>query len=191
MPIAAREEYPWERVQTLLDAKCVACHNDTTNGSKPQSFYQLVKTNPDGTTIEYPIPTLSFSSAPISVYYDRALKAWPTSYVSIFYPAVAEMTMKGYQITGTVPPTWGVPESARASVLIEKLNVRASDGSYAWDIASHPPHPEDVNVNLSDEERATLVRVMDLGGQFYARKGSGFVANTNDPTAQTPGGYRP
>jgi hypothetical protein len=185
VPIASRDEYPWERVQTLLDAKCVSCHNETTNGSQPQSFYKLIKTDPTGAVIEYPIPTLSFSSAPITVYYDRSLRAWPTSYVSIFYPAVAEMTMKGYQITGTVPPTWGVPESARDSVLIEKLNLRASDGSYAWDPASHPSHPEDVGVTLSDEDRAMLVRVMDLGGQFLARTGSGFVANTNDPTAPT------
>ena len=50
-------------------------------------------------------------------------------------------------MTGDVPPHWGVPEAARESVLIEKLNVKAADGTFAWDTATHPPHPEDVGVD--------------------------------------------
>jgi hypothetical protein len=191
VPIAQRDEYPWAKVQTLLDAKCVSCHNEEKNGNGPQTFYKLVKTDAMGGTVEYPIPTLSFTSKSSTVYYDRSLKAWPTSYVSIFYPAVAEMTMKGYMIVGTVPPPWGVPESARDSVLIEKLNVRASDGTYAWDPATHPSHPEDVGTTLTDEERAMLVRVMDLGGQYYARQGSDFVPFAADPMTYMSEGAKP
>jgi hypothetical protein len=94
-------------------------------------------------------------------------------------------------IVGTVPPPWGVPESARDSVLIEKLNLRASDGSYAWDPATHPSHPEDVGTSLTDEERAMLVRVMDLGGQYYARQGSDFTPYAADPMTYMSEGTKP
>jgi hypothetical protein len=109
--------------------------------------------------------------------------SWATSYVSIFYPATLDMMPPGGMIVGTVPPKWGVPESARESVLIEKLNVKAADGTYAWDPATHKSHPEDVGVTISDEDRAMLVRVMDLGGQYYSRQNSSYMPNQYDPTA--------
>jgi hypothetical protein len=84
------------------------------------------------------------------------------------------MMMGDVEVTGTVPPPWGVPESARESVLIEKLNPRAADGSYAWDIATHPAHPEDVGVAISADDKKklvdTLIKSMDLGGQYYSRQ---------------------
>jgi hypothetical protein len=92
------------------------------------------------------------------------------------------MEMDGLTIVGDIPPPWGVPESARESVLIEKLNVKAADGTFAWDPATHPSHPEDVGVTISDEERQMLVRVMDLGGQYYARKNSNYQPYSSDPT---------
>jgi hypothetical protein len=93
------------------------------------------------------------------------------------------MMTQNITVTGDLPPMWGVPESARESVLVEKLNVKAADGSYAWDPATHPMHPENVGVTLTDAERQMLVRVMDLGGQYYARQGSSFVSNPTDPVA--------
>ena len=47
-PVDSRTEYPWayandagnpNEIQALLNAKCVSCHNGTTNGDKPQEFY--------------------------------------------------------------------------------------------------------------------------------------------------------
>ena len=44
-------------------------------------------------------------------------------------------------------------------------------------------HPEDKGVTLTDEERATLIRSIDVGGQFYSRQNTGFVPFTGDPVA--------
>jgi hypothetical protein len=184
-PIAQREEYPWNKVQTFLTANCVSCHNATQNGSKPQTFYSLTRTDAaTGTATTYKIPTLDFSENEIAVYYDRKVMSWATSYVSIFYPATLDMMPPGGMITGTVPPKWGVPESARESVLIEKLNVKAADGTYAWDPTTHKPHPEDVGgPAISDADRLMMIKVMDLGGQYYSRQNGGYMPNMYDPTA--------
>jgi len=188
-PVASREEYPWNKVQTFLTANCVSCHNATQNGNpgQPQTFYTLTKTDAaTGVGTTYKIPTLDFSETEIAVYYDRKVMSWATSYVSIFYPATLDMMPPGGMITGVVPPKWGVPESARESVLIEKLNVKAADGSYAWDPATHKPHPEDVGgPTISDADRAMLVKVMDLGGKYYSRQNGGYMPNQYDPTAGT------
>jgi hypothetical protein len=198
-PVADRVEYPWlkpagatapagvsdtERYpQSLLTAKCASCHNETQNGSKPQEFYALTMTDRvSGAMTTYQIPWLDLTDREITVYYDRQVKPWPASYVSIFYPSSMMMT-QNITITGNMPPPWGVPESARQSVLVEKLNVKAADDTYAWDLATHPMHPEDVGVTLTDAERQMLIRVMDLGGQFYARQGSTFIPNPTDPVS--------
>src|SRR5213078_25702 len=88
-----------------------------------------------GDSYSYMIPRLDLSDRPITVTYDRQTHAWPASYVSIFYPAALEMEMsKGAEVTGTVPPKWGVPSDARHSALIEKLNITSSldAATYAW-----------------------------------------------------------
>jgi hypothetical protein len=178
-------EYGWDvSVQPLFHTnKCDTCHNATTNGNGPQTFYSVTRTDPaTGTTTTYNIPTLDLSNTPITVVYDRKVATYPAAYVSIFYPAAMMMT-PGTTVTGTVPPKWGVPDSARASALIEKVNLRASDGSTAWPTNTHPLHPEDIGVQMSDNDRAILVRVMDLGGQYYARQNTGFVPFARDPVA--------
>jgi hypothetical protein len=189
-PVVERQEYPWDgapvgvaTVQAFLTEKCATCHNDTQNGSKPQTFYTVKQTDrTSGMATEYQIPYLSFSSTPIDVYYDRAVHTWASSYVSVFYPASMEMEMDGLTVMGEIPPKWGIPESARESVLIEKLNVKAPDGTFAWDPATHPSHPEDVGVTITDEQRQMLIRVMDLGGQYYSRKNADYAPYKSDPT---------
>ena len=188
--IASRAEYPWNKndnpagsyVQQIFDSKCVSCHNDTTDGDMPQTFYSVSYTNPvSGAAITYKIPRFSLTTTPITVYYDKDVQSWPTSYVSIFYPAALEMG--AVSVTGTVAPLWGVPASARNSLMIEKLNIKAPDGTTAWPLSTHPLHPEDVGGSLTDDERQSLVRAMDLGGQYYARQNTAFTANTADPVA--------
>jgi hypothetical protein len=181
--IADRAEYPWDvKVQPVLDAKCTSCHNSSTTG-----YYTVTRTDPvSGQTTPYQIPTLDLSSTPVTVYYDRAVHTWPASYVSIFYPATLDMSGPGkITVTGTVPPKWGIPGSARASMLTQTLNLRAADGSTAWPLSSNPLHPEDKGVALSDDERRTIaVYPMDLGGQFYARQNTGFTPFlSGDPVA--------
>jgi hypothetical protein len=176
-PVAMREEYPWDKIvqPTIKAGKCDTCHNDTMNGSKAQTFYTLTATDRGtGMMSSYQIPYLSFSETPLTVVYDRRTNTWMTSYVSIFYPATLGMMTDMVMVTGTVPPPWGVPESARESVLVEKLNPMAADGSYAWDPMTHKPHPEDVGIQMTAEEKSklvqTFIKVMDLGGQYYSRQ---------------------
>jgi hypothetical protein len=170
--IADRHEYPWDlKVQPILNAKCVQCHNASTT-----DYYSITQTDAlTGQKTTYKIPTLDLSDTPVMTYYDKRMYTWPASYVSIFYPAAIEMG-PGITITGTLPPKWGIPGSARASVLTQKLNLRGADGSTAWPLSSNPLHPEDKGVQLSDDERKTIaVYPMDLGGQFYSRQNTGFV----------------
>jgi hypothetical protein len=176
-PIAMRQEYPWDVVvqPAIKAAKCDTCHNDTTNGSKPQTFYTLTSTDrTTGMMTSYQIPYLSFSETPLTVVYDRRTNTWMTSYVSVMYPSTLSMMMDMVTVTGTVPPPWGVPEAARESVLVEKLNPQAADGTFAWDTATHPPHPEDVGIALTAAEKQkvvqTFIRSFDLGGQYYSRQ---------------------
>ena len=186
--IAMRVEYPWNlKVQPVLDANCVSCHNSTTT-----DYYSMTRTDPvTGTQTTYKIPSLDLSSTPVTVYYDDGVAVWPASYVSIFYPATLMAGTAGQTaVTGTVPPMWGIPGSARASMLTQKLNLRASDGTTAWPIATHPLHPEDKGVQLSDADRATIaVYPMDLGGQYYSRQNSTFAPffpDGGDPVTPAP-----
>lgn len=191
-PIADRTEFPWnKKVQPVLDAKCVTCHNSSTT-----SYYYMTRTDPvTGQQTTYAIPTLDLSSNPVTVYYDESVATWPASYVSIFYPAAMQMdpdTTGSVQISGTVPPMYGIPGSARASVLTQKVNLRAADGTTAW---STPLHPEgdqpDAGVQLTDDERKTIaVYPMDLGGQYYSRQNVNFAPIvTGDPV--NPSGAAP
>jgi hypothetical protein len=199
-PIAQRAEYGWDKVQKVLDAHCSQCHNASTT-----SYYSITKTDPvSGSMTSYQIPTLDLTSTPITVAYDKGVYTWPVSYVSIFYPATIGMGMaKGITVTGGAAPCtsqglsanmpagctpwWGVPGSARGSALTERLNLHGivngvADGTTAWPLATHTLHPEDKNVQLTDEERATLaIYPMDLGGQYYSRQNTGFKPMTTDP----------
>jgi Hydrazine synthase alpha subunit middle domain len=198
-PVSERTEYPWDNaapgseaneIQALLTEKCASCHNETRNGSGPQETYTITMT--DQETLEetaYPVPRLDLSDRPITVTYDRDVQSWPASYVSLFYPAAMEMAMAmGAELTqGAPPPVWARPSDARNSALIEKLNITAlgDDTRTAWPLGaafSDPDveggtrslHPENVGVTLTRDERVKLIRAIDLGGQFYSRKNSGF-----------------
>ncbi len=205
IPVLERTEYPWSganvadnpnQIQTLLNEKCVSCHNQETNGNGPQEFYTVAAMNETtGDSYSYEIPRLDLSDRPITVTYDRQTHEWPASYVSIFYPAALEMEMgMGAMITGTVPPKWGVPSDARHSALIEKLNITSSLDAdrYAWplgekfalgDIAGGQRTDHAALAGLTREETQKLIRAFDMGGQYFARQNTGFKPFNNDPVA--------
>ena len=137
----------------------------------------MSRTEPkSGKSTTYSVPYFALTADPLTVYYDENVKSWNTSYVSIFYPSAMEMGQ--VTTTGTVPPMWGVPGSARDSVLIQKINAVSSiDGHTAWPT---PLHPEDKGSQyaLTPDERRALIKVMDLGGQYFARQNLGFVPAT-------------
>ena len=206
--IADRTEYPWDKkLQPIFDSvvkQCSGCHNQSTT-----SYYYMTRTDPvTGVSTTYEIPTLDLTSRPVTVYYDRSVASYPASYVSIFYPATLSMMGDGdttgkVVVTGAAPcssagllntspagstPLWGIPGSARASALTQKLNLDGlvngvADGTTAWPLAQYPKHPEDKGITMSDADRQALaVYPMDLGGQYWARQNTSFQAFTSgDP----------
>lgn len=192
LPIGQRTEYPWDNadsgfaaneVQVMLTAKCASCHNAATT-----AYYSITMTEA-GVATTYQIPRLDLSDTPITVMYDNEVATYPASYVSIFYPAALEMEMDQATIVGVVPPKWGVPSDARNSALIEKINIESSlDATKnGWVLGTaytdpniagtgHTMHPEDVGGTLTRAERVMLIRAIDMGGQYYARQNTGFVA---------------
>lgn len=205
IPVLERTEYPWaaandaanpNQIQTLLNAKCVSCHNEKKNGNVAQAFYTVAAMNEvTGESYSYQIPRLDLSDRPITVTYDREQRAWPASYVSIFYPAALAMEMdRGVEVTGTVPPTWGVPSDARNSALIEKLNITSAlDGArYAWPlgeafsdagIAGGQRTDHAALAKLTRDETRMLIRAFDMGGQYFARQNTGFKPFNNNPVS--------
>ncbi len=196
--IPTRLEYPWyganagfeaNEVQALLDAKCVSCHNESTNGNGPQEFYTITMNDEiAGTSTDYQIPRMDLSSRSITVTYDNMTNDYPASYVSIFYPGALEMEMDEATVVGTIPPIWAVNSSARQSALIEKLNAvaiaNANDTAWALGEPFSDPnikggtrslHPENVGVTLTREERMVLIRAIDMGGQYYGRQNTAFA----------------
>jgi hypothetical protein len=194
MPIADRRELPWALksnyptnappkilIQSILDAKCVQCHDGGTTDPFAGKSYQMSATLPStGTAQTFTIPYLDLSATEIQVVYDRMAASYPKSYVSLFFPASMEMAM-GTTTTGTMPPKWAIPNDARESALVKKLNVKAPDGTFAYGTSTM--HPEDKGVELTDDERKAIIQSIDAGGQFYSRQNTGFVPNTNDPVA--------
>jgi hypothetical protein len=102
--------------------------------------------------------------------------------------------MNKVEITGTVPPKWGVPSDARHSALIEKLNITGSvnTDAYAWPLGeafsdtgiaggSRSDHAK--VAGLTRDEVRMLIRAFDMGGQYFARQNTGFKPFNNDPVA--------
>jgi hypothetical protein len=177
-------------IQDILNKKCVSCHNETTNGNKPQQFYTVTMTNMQtGTMTPYQIPYFDLSEKKMTVVYDRQTMTLNTSYVSIFYPSTIGMMMGTYTITcsyatgaACVPPMWGVPGDGRNSEMIAHMNVQSTDMQRtAWPTAVHPLHPENVGIQLTAEERLAIARSFDMGGQYYARQNTQFVPFASDP----------
>ncbi|MEI9949642.1 MAG: hypothetical protein WDO74_11850 [Pseudomonadota bacterium] len=115
----------------------------------------------------------------------RQLATWPSSYVSLFYPAAMSMEMGKVTVTGKVPPKWAVPSDARNSLLIEKLNVTSikTAAKYAWplneaftdaDVAGGKRTDHAKLAELTRDELVKLIRTIDMGGQYYARQNSDF-----------------
>jgi hypothetical protein len=194
-PIAERTEMPWALdivkypgstaknvVQDILTKKCATCHSGGAGDPFAGQTYTVTSTMPaTGASQAYTIPYLDLSDRPITVMYDRKVATYPSSYVSLFFPATMEMGMGNAKPTGNVPPKWAIVNDARESALMKKLNVKGPDGSFAY--GNPTMHPEDKGMTLTDEERLTIIRSIDVGGQFYSRQNTGFVPFAGDPVA--------
>jgi hypothetical protein len=182
--VADRTELPWyaaksgRNVQDVFDAKCVSCHDGGAKDPFAGRSYTVTipSMDPAVQPLMYQIPYLKLSSDAIDTYYEKDTVSYPASYVSLLYPSAM---MGESQVMGDVPdPPWVIPGSARASRLIQKINATPSDpragSEWAW---KTPAHPEDVGVTLTPEERLTLIRMADLGGQYYSRRNVDSAAN--------------
>jgi hypothetical protein len=176
LAVADRTELPWAgatsgNVQDLFNAKCVSCHGGGANDPFAGRTYTVSIPNeddPSAMPLMYEIPYLLLTADPVETYYEKATVTYPASYVSLLYPSAM---MGDSVVQGDVPPLWVVPASARASQLIQKINATPSDDranqEWAW---KTPAHPEDVGVSLTPQERLMLIRMADLGGQFFSRR---------------------
>ena len=158
-------------MQDVFDAKCVSCHDGGSQDPFAGRVYTVTvpPEDPADEALVYEVPYLRLTSDATDTYYEKDVVSYPASYVSLLYPSAM---MGEVETTGDVPnPPWVVPGSARGSRLIQKINATPADGragkEWAW---STPAHPEDVGVTLTPEERLTLIRMADLGGQYYSRR---------------------
>lgn len=169
--IPERTEIPWYgaaagNVQDLFDAKCVSCHSGGPGDPYAGRTYTVQVTTMEGDMLEFQIPYLDLSSTPVETYYEMEVVAYPASYVSLLYPSAM---MGDSMALGDVPPEWVEPGSARTSRLVEVVNAQSEEDGARWAFET-APHPEDVGVDLTREERLMLIRMVDLGGQYYSRR---------------------
>lgn len=167
-PIKEREEYGWDvAIQPILNSKCVSCHG--SDSALAKKTYKIEYTDRDGKMTSYEIPWLDLSGDSMTVPYDMGIYTFSKSYVSLYYPAQLKMgMMKGIKVVGEVPPAWMVPTEARTSKLIETLNVKAADGSLAWN--GKPEHDVAKGSPMTSQEKAALIKSADLGGQWVSRQ---------------------
>jgi len=172
IPIPDRMELPWygapagDNVQDVFNDACVSCHSGGASDPFAGRTYTVEVTTEDGEMMTYVIPYLDLSDRLLEIYYEREVVSYPASYISLMYPSAMMMVTS---ITGDVPPPWVTPGQARTSRLIEKVNAVSEDDSSSWAFGSMP-HPEDVGVTLTREQRMVLIRAMDLGGQYWSRQ---------------------
>jgi hypothetical protein len=178
--IAQRDELPWynavsgPNIQDVFDAKCVSCHDGGPNDPFAARFYTVTVPPEEegGEELSYQVPYLKLTSEALDTYYERDTVSYPASYVSLLYPSAM---MGESEVEGDVPnPPWVVPGAARESRLIQKINATPSDErigtEWAWPTGAHP---EDLGApGLTSEERLMLIRMADLGGQYYSRRNS-------------------
>ena len=174
-PIADRTELPWynapshRTMQDVFNDNCASCHS--AGGSDPAAAalatrtYHVEVTTMTGEMLAYDIPWLDLSDRTLQVYYEREVRSFPASYVTLLYPSA----MMDATVTGEMPPIWVAPGDARGSEMVATVNVTASDDATVRAWQDRPLHPEDVGVTLSPQDRAMLIQMADLGGQYYSR----------------------
>ncbi len=196
-PVSERIELPWfaattgSNVQDVFDARCVSCHSGGTDDPFAGKTYTVTVTVERGAMagepLTYEIPWLDLSSKPLNTFYENEAVTYPASYVTLLYPSAM---MGEIRVEGT-PVEWVIPGNARASRLIAKININAKsydEKTNSW--VESPdrwafkgkPHPEDLGESMTREERVTLIRAVDLGGQYYSRRNAdGSGATSYEP----------
>lgn len=172
-PIPERIELPWAgatdgNVGDILAARCgnANCHGGGAGDPFASWTYQVQVTTMDGEDLMFNIPYLRLTNDPIEVYYENEMHTYPMSYVTLLYPSA----MMGDSVaTGMVPPEWVIPGAARESRLIEAINVESttSPGTWAFPMDHHVMNELSA---LTPAERETLIRMADLGGQYWSRR---------------------
>jgi len=168
---------PWDdALQPIFDAKCAmaGCH-DGTPGPANKSFTITDTDSGQSQTFTF---DLRGGAAGVELG-EVMLSGYSRSHLSLLGPAMLELEEFDLEVTGEMP-VYVVPEDARGSILIEKLNPPrqfpdADLGDRAF--AGEPVHPDDVGGSpLSAEEYRLLVEMVDNGGQFYSRENAPSLA---------------
>jgi len=157
-------------LQAIFDAKCVSCHNGVPGAANPS--YDICDTE----TME--CQTITFDLRGQEVSYgvgETIVSGYTASHLSIAGPDMMDLeeANPNIMIVGEIP-TYAIPNQARNSLLIQKLNPpqlypevdtqqRAFDSSLI--------HPLDVGgQELTPDEYHALILAIDSGVQFYSRE---------------------
>jgi hypothetical protein len=104
---------------------------------------------------------------------DELLSGYSASHLSLLGPMMRDLQEAGLEIEGDVP-IYVEPESARESVLIQKINppqLYPEVDTSVRAFPDQPVHPVDVGgEELTPEEYHLLILMADAGGQFYSRE---------------------
>ena len=173
--IPDRMEIPWMgassgNLQDVFDAHCVSCHSGGAGDPFAGRVITMTYTDPDTMMVQtFQIPYLDLSGRPITLAYREEVVTYPASYVSLVYAANAEVVAnESIELSGELRD-WVVGGSARTSDLIIKVNAESEvDPS----IHAFPGalHPEDVGGSMTREERMMIIRMADLGAQYWSRQ---------------------
>lgn len=172
-------------IQDLFNRACVSCHSGGAGDPFAGRTYRITvpAEELDGATedLVVDIPWLDLSDRPLTVPYEMDVVTYPASYVTLLFPGGM---MGEVEVEGEMPPEWVVVGSARESALIRGINIEAEDDATVRAWADRPMHPEDVGGTLSREDRMMLIRMADLGGQYWSRRnveGSAYWEEYREP----------
>jgi hypothetical protein len=157
-------------LQAIFDAKCVGCHDG--DPSKPGNKSITIMDTETGE-----MQTITFDLRGHEVSYglgETILSGYTASHLSLLGPMMMELEEENPNIIvmGDMP-VYVMPNEARASILIEKLNPPRLYPSYEPAERAFPGliHPLDVGgQELTEDEYHAIILMTDSGGQFYSRE---------------------
>lgn len=161
---------PWdEALQPIFDAKCAmsGCHD----GTPSEANKSFTITDPEsGQSQTF---TFDLRGGEVDFAFGEAmLSGYSRSHLSLLGPAMLRLEEFDLEVSGEMP-TYVLPEDARGSILIQKLNpprqfpeVDLADRAFGGAAG----HSEEMGFPLTPEEHRLLIEMADNGGQFYSRE---------------------
>jgi hypothetical protein len=154
-------------VQSVLTAKCVTCHDGTPGAANP-SYTITNTTTGDSVTWTF---DLSATKKPLVISGIDLAGEWPASYFSIAGPDM-EALREGNFVTSASFKVYALPQNARESILIQKINPTQLFPEPNTNQRAFPttPHSQGKYTELTPTEFYKLILMADHGVNYYARE---------------------